>query len=67
MQELLSLQYKILRRYTRGSKQLLRDTYNGTHPKRAKKTKKAMKRLKTIAKGQIRELERKMNEEQETI
>ena len=29
------------RRYTGESKQLLRDTYNGTHPKRAKKAKKA--------------------------
>jgi hypothetical protein len=31
------------RRYTKESKQLLRDTYNGTHPKRAKKAKKAKK------------------------
>lgn len=52
------------RRYTRESKQLLRDTYNSTHPKRVKKAKKAKKRLKTIAGGQIRELERKMDEEQ---
>ena len=52
------------RRYRRESKQLLRDTYNGTHPKRAGKAKKAKKRLKTIANTQIRELERKMNEEQ---
>jgi IS5 family transposase len=51
-------------RYTRESKQLLRDTYNGKHPKRAKKAKKARKRLKTIANIQIRELERKMNDEQ---
>ena len=50
--------------YTGESKQLLRDTYNGTHPKRAKKAKKAKKRLKTIAGAQIRELERKMSEEQ---
>ena len=52
------------RRYTMESKQLLRDTYNGTHPKRAKKAKKAKKRLKTIAYAQIRELERKKSEEQ---
>jgi len=52
------------RRYTGESKQLLRDTYNGTHSKRAKKAKKAKKRLKTIAGAQIRELERKMSEEQ---
>jgi IS5 family transposase len=51
-------------RYTRESKQLVRDTYNGKHPKRAKKAKKAKKRLKTIANIQLRELDRKMNEEQ---
>ncbi len=51
-------------RYTRESKQLLRDTYNGKHPKRAKQAKKAKKRLKTIANTQLRELERKMNEQQ---
>jgi IS5 family transposase len=51
-------------RYTRESKQLVRDTYNGKHPKRAKQARKAKKRLKTIANIQLRELERKMNEEQ---
>jgi IS5 family transposase len=51
-------------RYTRESKQLVRDTYNGKHPKRAKKARKAKKRLKTIANTQVRELERKMSEEQ---
>ncbi|MDD4109852.1 MAG: IS5 family transposase [Prolixibacteraceae bacterium] len=51
-------------RYTRESKQLVRDTYNGKHPKRAKKARKAKKRLKTIANTQLRELERKMSEEQ---
>lgn len=51
-------------RYTRESKQLVRDTYNGKHPKRAKQARKAKKRLKTIAKIQLRELERKMNESQ---
>jgi len=51
-------------RYTRESKQLVRDTYNGKHPKRAKKARKAKKRLKTIANIQLRELERKMSEEQ---
>jgi IS5 family transposase len=35
------------------SKQLLRDTYNGTHPKRAKKAKKAKKRLRTTAHTQV--------------
>lgn len=51
-------------RYTRESKQLVRDTYNGKHPKRAKKANKAKRRLKTIANTLLRELERKMNEEQ---
>jgi len=51
-------------RYTFESKQLLRDTYNGKHPKRAKQARKARKRLKTIANTQLRELERNMSEEQ---
>jgi IS5 family transposase len=42
----------------------LRDTYSGQHPKRAKQSKKAKKRLKTIANNQLRELDRKMTEEQ---
>jgi len=53
-------------RYTRESKQLVRDTYNGKHPKRIKQARKAKKRLKTIANTQVRELERKMSEEQKT-
>jgi IS5 family transposase len=44
--------------YTRECKQLLRDTYNGKHPKRAKKARKAIARLRTIAGRQVRELER---------
>lgn len=51
-------------RYTRESKQLLRDTYNSKHPKRARQARKSQKRLKTIAHIQMRELQRKMNEEQ---
>jgi len=51
-------------RYTIESKQLVRDTYNGKHPKRAKQARKARRRLKTIANTQLRELERKMSEEQ---
>jgi len=51
-------------RYTRESKQLVRDTYNGKHPKRIKQARKAKKRLKTIANTQVRELERKMSEQQ---
>ena len=51
-------------RFTRESKQLLRDTYNGKHPKRAKQAKKAQKRLKTIANKMLRELDRKMTPSQ---
>jgi len=50
--------------YTRVSKQALRDTYNGKHPKRRKKARKAAKKLKTLAGRQIRELERKLSAEQ---
>jgi len=49
------------RSYRRESKELMRDTYNGKHPKRVKRAKKARKRLKTIANAQLRDLERKMN------
>jgi transposase, IS5 family len=49
--------------YKRVSKQLFRDTYNGNHPKRAKKAKVSMRKLKTIAKRLLRELERTMSEE----
>lgn len=52
------------RRYTRESKQLLQDTYNGKHPRRMKTANKAKRRLKTIANIQLRELDRKMDEEQ---
>ena len=52
------------RRYTRESKQLVRDTYNGKHPKRAKKANKAKRRLKTIANTLLRELDRKMDDRQ---
>jgi IS5 family transposase len=51
-------------KYRKESKQLLQATYNGKHPKRAKKAKKAQKRLKTIANTRLRELDRKMREEQ---
>jgi len=54
------------RSYVRESKQLLRDTYNGKHPKRAKQAKKARKRLKTIANTQIRDLEKRMSSGQQT-
>ena len=44
--------------YTRKSKKLMRDIYNGDHPKRRKQAKKAMKHLRTLAGRQVRELER---------
>ena len=50
------------RSYKRTSKQLLRDTYNGTHPKRRKKANAAKRKLKTIAGRLVRELERKLPE-----
>ena len=49
--------------YVRTSKQLVRDTYNPTHPKRRKKAKKAGKKLKTIAGRLLRELERELPKE----
>lgn len=45
-------------RYTKVSKELLRNTYNGKHPRRAKMAGKSQRRLKTIALRLIRELER---------
>ena len=55
---------KLRRSYSRESKQLLRDTYNGKHPKRVKGANKARKRLRTIANAQLRDLQRKMNDYQ---
>jgi len=49
--------------YKRVSKQLLRDSYNSQHPKRKKRARKSMKKLKTIAGRLVRELERKLPEE----
>jgi len=50
--------------YIRVSKQLLRDTYNPKHPKRVLKARKSGKKLKTIARRLISELERTLNQEQ---
>lgn len=47
--------------YKRTAKQLVRDTYNGKHPKRAKKAKKAQSKLRTIAGRLVRELGRKLS------
>jgi IS5 family transposase len=52
-------------KFIKESKQLVRDTYNGQHPRRAKQAKKAKKRLKTIANKMLRELERKMTTAQQ--
>ena len=48
--------------YKRVAKQLVRDTYNGRHPKRAKRAKGAKRKLCTIAGRLVRELERKLPE-----
>jgi IS5 family transposase len=46
---------------------LVREAYNGNHPKRAKMARKAKKRLKTIANKMLREFDRKMTEEQKNF
>lgn len=51
-------------RYTKISKQMVRNTYNGKHPKRAKMARKSQRQLKSIAIRLIRELERNFNEAQ---
>ena len=51
-------------RYPKVSKQLVRNTYNGKHPKRAKQARKSQRQLKTIAMRLIRELERNFTPEQ---
>ena len=50
----------IRRSYVRTTKNLVRETYNGTHPKRRKKANAAKRKLKTIAGRLVRELERKL-------
>ena len=49
--------------YLRVSKQLVQDSYFGHHPRRAKKARKARKKLRTIAGRLLRELQRKLPEE----
>ena len=51
------------RSYKRTVKQLVRDTYNSKHPKRAKKARSANKKLQTIANRLLRELDRKLPKE----
>jgi IS5 family transposase len=50
------------RSYKRTAKQLVRATYNGSHPKRHKKANAAKRKLKTIAGRLVRELERKLEQ-----
>lgn len=50
--------------YKKVSKQLLRNTHNSKHPKRAVKARAASKKLNTIAGRLIRELDRKLSLEQ---
>ena len=52
--------------YTRVSKQLVRETFNPKHPKRAAKAKRAGRKIKTIAGRLIRELERELSADQLT-
>ena len=51
------------RTYTKISRELLRMTYNSEHPKRHRKAVAAMRKLRTIAGRQVRELERVMTKE----
>ena len=51
---------KLRRSYKRSTKQLVRSTYNGGHPKRRVKANASKRKLKTIAGRLIRELERKL-------
>lgn len=50
--------------YKRVSKQLLRESYFGHHPRRRTKARRARKKLRTIAGRVLRELERKLTDEQ---
>jgi len=49
--------------YQKTSKQLLRDTFNSTHPKRKKKARQAQRKLRTIAGRVVRELQNKLPQE----
>ena len=48
----------------KASKELVRQTLNGKHPRRAQKAQKATSKLKTLAGRQVRELERKRDRQQ---
>lgn len=51
---------KLRQSYRREVKQLMKDQYNSKHPSRAKKGRRAIRRLKTIAGRLIRELRREL-------
>ena len=57
---------KVRQSYKREVKQLIKDQYNSKHPSRAKKARKARKRLKTIAGRLLRELYRELAEHHKT-
>lgn len=52
------------RSYRQEVKRLMKQVYNGGHPRRKKAAKKANKRLKTIANALLRELYRKLDKQQ---
>ena len=52
--------------YAKVSKELVRQTFNGKHPRRAKKAKKATSKLKTLAGRPVRELGRKRAPQQQS-
>jgi IS5 family transposase len=54
---------KVRQSYKRVVKQLMKEQYNSKHPSRAKKARKARKRLKIIAGRLIRELQRELGDE----
>lgn len=53
--------------YKRVSKQFVRDTYNSSHPKRKKKAKASLKKLKTISGRLLREVERHLDQTNEWL
>jgi IS5 family transposase len=57
-------QIGVRRTYKKELKQLMKDQYNGHHPKRRRKATKARKRIKTIAHTLVRELRRKIDHDQ---
>ena len=58
---------KLRRSYVRTTKNLVRDTYHGTHPKRRKKANATKRKLKTIAGRLVRELDRKLPHQQKEV